>query len=676
MTTSRTASSAAGLLFGLVTAEVVATIVAGQASGLSFGELMNGFAISNALIGLSLAVAGWPIARHRPANSIGWLLLAGGLCYGTSAAGYAVLAAATQPGEDGAGWRLLATVTNLAWTWTVSLLLPVILLIFPEGRLLGRAWRWVVGFAVAGALLFAAMAVVPAQTLSSSGLGITGYLTAGTDQIAWIGAVSTLVSTAVYLAAFAALVVRYRRGDERVRRQLLWLLLALLIIIVTSVISDYLGGVGWLSIFSVALVPLAIVIAILRHQLFDIRLLVSRSVLYLILTAAVVAAYAGLVALFDETLRRQVGLGSSVLATLLIAGAFHPARLWLQRRVDRVFYGARRDPIRAIAEVGARLGDIGGTGLSGALEALCVVMRLPSAAVVAAGQEIAAYGVAPELRQAIPLRQGGEAVGELTVGLRTGENRLDPADERVLSLLSASLAVAVRATLLAGDLGRVREALVTAREEERRRLRRDLHDGLGPALTGVVLKADAARRLALTDPGQAATLMAELRAQTTAAIDDIRRLVNELRPPALDGLGLVGALREHAATLAGRAGGAPLEIEVDVPEPVGALPAAVEVAAYRIATEALTNVVRHSGANRATVTLRADPAVFTLTVTDNGDDEATGKWRAGVGLTSMRERAAELGGVCHAGPGPTGGRVTVTIPLAGMDRQPMNAGGR
>jgi signal transduction histidine kinase len=320
--------------------------------------------------------------------------------------------------------------------------------------------------------------------------------------------------------------------------------------------------------------------------------------------------------------------------------------------------------VRAIAEVGAQLGDAGGSGLAGALRALCVVMRLPSAEITAAGRRIAAHGVAPALRQSIPLEQGGEAVGELTVGLRAGETRLDPADERVLHLLSASLAVAVRATLLARDLGQAREALVTAREEERRRLRRDLHDGLGPALTGVVLNADAARRLVPADPDRAVALLADLRAQTTAAIDDIRRLVNELRPPALDGLGLTGALREHAATIAGRPGDRPLRIDVEAAEPLGPLPAAVEVAAYRIATEALTNVVRHSRASRATVTLRAEPAAFTLTVYDNGAD-GTAAWQPGVGLTSMTERAAELGGRCVAEPGADGGRVSVTIPLGG-----------
>jgi signal transduction histidine kinase len=658
------------MLFAFALVEVATAAVASAASDLSLRALMDGFVVSSAVIGLSLAVAGWPIALHRPGNAVGWLLLGGGILFALSAAGYALLAFATSPGEDSPPWRLVATATNAGWPWVIALLLPVTLLVFPDGTLLSRAWRWIVIVAAANAMIFVAMAVFPSETLSGQ-LGVRGYPTGSLPDLPWIAAVSTVLGTVVYLAAAAALIVRYRRGDERVRRQLLWLLLAALVMVTGFVVSDYLHTGNWLSIFVIALVPLAITLAVLRYQLLDIRLVVSRSLLYLVLTTAVVAAYVGLVTVLDATLRRQVGLGSSVLATLLIAGAFNPVRTWLQRRVDRVFYGARRDPVRAIAEVGQRLdevgqplGDIGASGLDGVLEALCQVLRLPSASIVAQGRELAAYGLPPPVRRSVPLRPGGEQIGELTVGLRAGETRLDPADERVLALLSASVSVAVRATLLAEQLGRTRETLVTAREEERRRLRRDLHDGLGPVLTGVVLQADAARRLAVSDPERAAALMAQLRTQTTAAIDDIRRLVNELRPPALDGLGLLGALREQATSLSHRVDGIPLHITVVAGEPLPELPAAVEVAAYRIATEALTNVTRHSDATAATIRLVADHATITIQITDNGSRRGN-SWQAGVGLTSMHERATELGGTCDVGPGAEGGQVTVAIPLGG-----------
>jgi signal transduction histidine kinase len=266
------------------------------------------------------------------------------------------------------------------------------------------------------------------------------------------------------------------------------------------------------------------------------------------------------------------------------------------------------------------------------------------------------------VRHAIPLGHGDDQLGEVVIGLRPGESQLDLADERILALLAAPLAVAVHATTLSAQLRQSRERLISAREEERRRLRRDLHDGLGPALTGVGLKADAARRLAATDPDRTAQLLAELREQTTAAIDEIRRLVYGLRPPALESLGLLGAVREQATTLSERVDGGSLLVTVEAPAALAELPAAVEVAAYRIVTEALTNVTRHSTASAATVTITADQRALHLRIRDNGGNGG-GPWQPGVGLTSMRERAAELGGVCEAADDHGGGQVTVTIPL-------------
>ncbi len=260
------------------------------------------------------------------------------------------------------------------------------------------------------------------------------------------------------------------------------------------------------------------------------------------------------------------------------------------------------------------------------------------------------------LGHAVPLALG-ELVGSLTVGLRRGEQTLARRDEELLALVSGSLSVAVQANQLAEELESARLALVTAREEERRRLGRDLHDGLGPVLTGVTLLGDAARRIVETDPKEAAALLAEMGIQTTAAVNDIRRLASELRPPALDSLGLVGALEQHARMLE--------PIHVSVYGSLPQLPAAIEVATYRIATEALTNVVRHSTATSVDVRLDSSRSHAHLCVTDNGSS-INGAWVKGVGLTSMRERATELGGTFVAGPVADGGRVEVAIPYGGQ----------
>jgi signal transduction histidine kinase len=439
-----------------------------------------------------------------------------------------------------------------------------------------------------------------------------------------------------------------------VRRQLLWLLLAVVAMIVVNwprfVLNDE-GGI--LLLLAVPAIPLTVTIAIVRHQLFDIQLVVSRTVLYGLLTLGVAGAYVGLVAVLDRFLR---GTNAPVVATVVIALGFNPVRQRLQRVVDRAFYGARGDPVRAVSAVGQRLADRRhGDDLAGVLDAVRDVLRVPFAALRDADAELAATGRPPDTLHTVPLRYRGDHVGDLVVGVRAGERRLGGADLAVLGLLATPLAVALHATRLSTQLQVSRERLVTASEEERRRLHRELHDSLGPALTGAAFKADAIGNRAAADPARAVALSAELGTQIRAAIDDVRRLVYGLRPPALDELGLVGAVRQVAGQLAGE-----IQIVVDADEPPP-LPAAVEVAAYRIATEAMTNVVRHSGGRHAVLSLRTDAGALRLCLTDDGSPD--GPWSPGVGLNSIAERAAEVGGRAEAGPTPEGGRVYAVLPM-------------
>jgi two-component system NarL family sensor kinase len=663
MTESRRAAVLATGLFVVAVAEALTAYVAGPVSGMSPAELNDILVWSNATLGLSLAAAGWPIAARRPDIRIGWLLLVGGVAYASTGGGMALLANVANAGwQDMALWRAVATVASGGWTWAITVFLPLALLLFPDGQLLSRRWRWVVGLAAVNGPVFFAVGVVSGF---SQAVGVRGYLVLGDGRTpAWLLNAAGAAIVVTWLAALASVALRFRRGGDRVRRQMLWVMLALLVVVALFTLDPLLPD-SVLSIYPIALIPLAILIGVLRHRLFDIRLVFSRSLLYVLLTAVTVGAYLAIVGLLGQLVTARVPLGASVVATLLVAAAFNPVRVWLQQRVDRGVYGARKDPVRAMAEVGARLGDVGsvtGTGLGGVLRALCEVMRWRSAAIVYEGAQLARHGDPPEALRAIPLYRGAERVGELVVGLRYGESQLDPADERVLGLLTAPIAVAVHATRLADDLGRSREQVITAREEERRRLRRDLHDGLGPVLTGVVLSAEAALRLLRHDPGRSEELIGELRDRTSGALQDIRRLVYELRPPALDSLGLVGALREYAMVLSRRADAEPLTVAVDASATLGELPAAVEVAAYRIVTEALTNVTRHSSASAAVVTLAVRGSDLQVAVHDDGMNVGGG-WQPGVGLTSIRERAAELGGRCIIQLDRSGGRVDVFLPL-------------
>jgi signal transduction histidine kinase len=291
-------------------------------------------------------------------------------------------------------------------------------------------------------------------------------------------------------------------------------------------------------------------------------------------------------------------------------------------------------------------------------------LRLPYVAVELAdapGAPAAVHGTpAAGVALRLPLVHAGERVGTLLIGARAHGEPLAAADRRLLEDFARRASAAASAVALSVEIQRARVRLVSAREEERRRLRADLHDGLGPTLAGAVLTIDAARRMLDADPKAADELLDRAAASVEGSVSDVRRLVYGLRPPALDQLGLAGALRQHAATLA--AGDGRLAVDVAAPDPMPPLPAAVEVAAFRIAQEALTNVVRHADARHATVRVEVDDALH-LEVGDDGRGMPEHP-RPGVGMTSMRERAAELGGTFAVAGGPGGTRIRVSVPLA------------
>nr|MBA2453402.1 GAF domain-containing sensor histidine kinase [Chloroflexia bacterium] len=274
----------------------------------------------------------------------------------------------------------------------------------------------------------------------------------------------------------------------------------------------------------------------------------------------------------------------------------------------------------------------------------------------------------------LPLVYRGEQVGQFILAARGTGASFTPPDRRLLDELARQAGIVVHAVLLTADLQRsnaslqaARERLVTAREEERRRLRRDLHDGLGPVLGGLTLKLDIARGLVDRDPARAVALLGDLKNQSQTAVADIRRLVYQLRPPALDELGLAGALRETAAQFGNTDGR--MSIIIDVPRLLPPLPAAVEVAAYRIVQEALTNVVRHAEARNCTIHIACDDEARILFVGIGDDGIGLPDARlGGIGLTSIRERAAELGGTCAIERSPGGGTlVRARLPYEAQD---------
>jgi len=362
--------------------------------------------------------------------------------------------------------------------------------------------------------------------------------------------------------------------------------------------------------------------------------------------------------------------------------------------VNRLMYGERDDPYAALSRLSQRLDATlaADAVLPTIVETIRDALKLPYAAIalhrssefrVPSGRLssdlemaktqtfdiIESYGERPVTLSAahlvtLSLTYQSEVIGELRLCPRLGEDGFSAADQRLLDDLAHQAGVAAHAVRLTADLQRSRERLVTAREEERRRLRRDLHDGLGSTLAGLNLQAGALRSVIARDPAAADALVVDLRADIRAAIADIRRLAYDLRPPALDELGLLGAIRTRAAHYGnGDQGEHSLQIAVEAPEELPPLAAAVEVAAYRIVQEALTNVVHHAQARNCLIRLALADRLH-VEILDDGIGLAAAH-SAGVGLLSMRERAAELGGACTIEPAPGGGTcVRAWLPIA------------
>ena len=360
---------------------------------------------------------------------------------------------------------------------------------------------------------------------------------------------------------------------------------------------------------------------------------------------------------------------------------FQPLRERLQRGANRLMYGERDDPYTVLSRLGSRLESrlAPDAVLPAVARTVREAQKLPYAEIQLRQEDgfetAAAIGDPGENALRLPLVYGGETVGRLVLGPRIGEVGFADAERRLLEDLAHQIGASAHAALmtdealrLSADLQRSRERLVEAREEERRRLRRDLHDGLGPQLSSQALTIDAVRKLMRRDPDAAEELLIDLKADAQDAVTDVRRLVYGLRPPALDDLGLLGALRESAAQYGAKG----LNVSVDSLEKLPPLSAAVEVAAYRIAREALTNVARHAGAQTCAIALALEAGVLCLKVRDDGsgmpEPQDHPPARTGVGLTSMRERATELGGSLFVESLPEGGtRVLARLPLPGEE---------
>lgn len=414
------------------------------------------------------------------------------------------------------------------------------------------------------------------------------------------------------------------------------------------------------------LLPISIGVAIFRYRLWDVDLVINRALVYGALSVIVVTAYILLVGGLGYLFQSSGTLIFSLPVTGLIALVFQPLRERLQQAVNRLLYGDRDDPVRVLTRLGERLdASVAPAAVLPVLaEAMAQALRLPYVAVRLTGDSesspAAEYGRKPANSSQfdeIPLTYQSEVVGQIIVSPRAGEGGFASGERTLLQNIARQVGMAAHAAQLTRDLQRSRERLVNAREEERRRLRRDLHDGIGPTLASQALALESIEKLITHDPIRALALTNDLKGQTRDAVLEIRRIIHDLRPPALDDLGLLEALREAIARL----GSGQLTITLEAPPAFPPLPAAVETAVYRVAVEAVTNVLRHARALNCRVRLSLEGGLR-LEVVDDGVG-LPADFRPGVGFHGMRERTEELGGTFSYGSSADGTNILVTLPV-------------
>lgn len=663
-------------LSGTATAAAVAAVlvavtgVAAYASGDFHG---NPYAGHQFAIGLCGVAVGTSVVRRRPDHPVGWLLLTGGAFAFVTFAGSSVIdwMIVHTPSRVGLATVILHSST---WGWIVTQGVFVVLvpLAFPAGwprSGLAKA-HW--------GLAAAAIAVTAA---AHSRLFTFGYFQGvparGSARLA--ERVLPWGHRAIYglaVVALTGMLIRVVRlpGDERRRYLAFGAGVGLLAIpTLNSLYSAAYGHGFWgaadsFEVWTMAALPVVLAVGILRHGVLDIDVVVRRTTVYGFVAALAVVTYVGTVALFSLFLQHGSGAGP-VVATGLIALGVLPAQAWSERFVARRLFGNRAHPYDVVTALGARLEQAppDDEALQLVADTLAEQLRLPFVAVEVTGGdtvlEAARCGSPGAPVERFPLAYQGEVLGSLVVSRRTDREPFRASERSLLHAFAHQVGVVAHNAALAQALLESRSLLLRAREEERRRIRRDLHDGLGPTLATVSLSlGTAADRL--HDDAELSCLLRDLEAEVGDAIGDIRRLVYDLRPPALDELGLVGALRDQAANLAPRTTSSD-GVVIDVDAPDVELPSAVEIAAYRVVVEAMTNVVRHAHAERCSVAVeRGDRLV--VRVDDDGVGIAADAPR-GVGLRSMRERVVELGGSFRIEPRtPCGTRVQASFPLRGL----------
>ncbi|MFE5088097.1 sensor histidine kinase [Streptomyces mirabilis] len=615
------------------------------------------FALAEPVSFVAFAVPGLVVAAQRPRNSTGWLLLSCGLgmavdnlvrAYGA----YAVVHNA--PGGVMAVWAA-------GWLFVcVSFPFFFLLLLFPDGRLPSPRWRpaaWYTG--VSAALMLTVGAFLP-------GAGAYDYFPTvenplGIPALSFvrsvIGLVTVLFIGGPFLLAVASLLYRFRIADTVARRQLEWVALAVLVAVTLAGASAV-----WQNALGSALVDVGtvafstgVMIAIVRHRLLDIDRVLSRSLLYAALTLSLTGLYAGAVSVFELALRHSASGGVPLLATAVVSLTLQPLRGALQRLINRLVYGLRDDPYAVLADLGRCLEATAEADrvLPEAAHTTARALQLPYVAVELRQEtgellEVARYGGPVPEPVCMPLVHRGLRLGTLLVSPRPAEDGLSSADLALLHELARHIATAA--------------AALRAAERERNRLRRDLHDGIGPKVVGIGFAVRAARASLYRDQARTDHSLAQALDGIAQTQLSLRQLVAGLRPTDAIALGLVAALQNSARHLG-------LRLDVEAVDPLPFVPADIEAVAFRIGEGALANVAQHAQVDRCRLSVTVGDATLAVVVEDDG--QGFNGAPEGAGITGMRELAAQVGATLTITSTSGGGtRVEARLPAVDPASRP------
>jgi signal transduction histidine kinase len=679
---------------------VAATAIAGTLAVDIAASSLDAFTILGIPAVLAFSVVGALIASRRPDNPIGWILCGVGLSFALASLSgeYATYALITEPGSLPGG-DIMAWLGTWAWPPGIILVFTYLLLLFPDGRLPSRRWKPV-------AWLAAVALVISVIPIAVTGWPIRGPMLANIGEVAPAGSPASfevaynvqvggiLLLFILGIASSVSLVLRLRRATGEERAQLKWFAFAGAFAVVAFIANSPLFHIGGNVLPAVAIwmVPAAVGIAMFKYRLYDIDVVINKTIVVAVLAAFVTAIYlavvVGISAAIGTTGQPNVLL--SVAATAIVALAFQPLRERARRLADRAVYGKRATPYEVLSEFSERmagsystedvlprmarvLGE--GTGATRTEVWLRVGTQLQLAASWPDGPEPERTPLPvpedelpefPHADRAVPVRHQSELLGALTLTKPPSEP-VTPAEEKLLSDLASQAGLMLRNVRLTAelqarlvDLRASRQRLVAAQDQERRRLERDLHDGAQQQLVALAVKQRLAEGLVRRDPDKAAQMLADLQADTTQALENLRDLARGIYPPLLADKGLPAALEGHARKVH-----VPVTVEADG---LGRYPQEVEAAVYFCCLEALQNIVKYADALHVSVNLSMEAGQLSFSVTDDGKGFDPASKPPGSGLQGMADRMDALGGILEVRSEPgTGTSVTGRIPTESMD---------